>query len=436
MKRFFSFTALAVAGIALLAACGADVPATGDEGGGGSADKGTFVGQITIGPACPVEPCDLPEGTIYEGRVLTFLRSGASPFKVALNVDGSFSINLVPADYIIGMENCSYFGCEIFPLEQTIVAGETVTFNRDFDTGIRSPSQNAGLARIMADFTNAGLGAVGVGDVVEQPFFEPQGKTLIVNGESIQIFSFASLELADAAAAQVAFDGGSVGTSMVMWMAPPHFYRYELAAPESVIALYVGSEPSVLRMLDNVAGSQFAGAAIDPTILEQSDITSTSIIPTGDDPQAQMEAYLALMLDLRDALANVGDPDGPSGVAGEATAIANEIATYTPFLQNLSPRVLGSLVEFYGEQMQAVNAEVAEHAARLVTMTGTEELQAALLKGPAFALVDSSISPLRQVDGSVDPVESTEETVGSGMLILPGEETGDGSSDMIVELVP
>jgi hypothetical protein len=86
MKRFFSFTALAIAGLALFAACGADIPGAGDNGGGGSADTGKFAGQITIGPVCPVEPCDFPEGAIYQGRDLTFLRSGASTFNGTLNV--------------------------------------------------------------------------------------------------------------------------------------------------------------------------------------------------------------------------------------------------------------------------------------------------------------------------------------------------------------
>ena len=91
---------------------------------------------------------------------------------------------------------------------------------------------------------------------------------------------------------------------------------------------------------------------------------------------------------------------------------------------------MASLVEFYGERMQQINADVADQAARLVTMTGTEELEAALLQGPAFALASSETSPIRQAeDGEV--VED-----GSGMLILPGEETGDANPDMVVELVP
>ena len=59
-------------------------------------------------------------------------------------MDGSFSVDLVPADYIISIDGCNY-------------AGETVTFNREFDTGIRSPFNNAGIGRLIADITNQGV---------------------------------------------------------------------------------------------------------------------------------------------------------------------------------------------------------------------------------------------------------------------------------------
>lgn len=217
-----------------------------------------------------------------------------------------------------------------------------------------------------------------------------------------------------------------MGSTTLSWIAPPHFYRYDLGEPDGVIVLYVGSDPSVLRMLDTVAGPQFAGAVVNLDSIDD----STGVM-NGDDPQAQMEAYLALMLDLRDALLNVGNPDSSFGGVPEATAIANEIATYTPFFQELSPRVMVSLLEFYGEPMQEVNANVAALAARLVVITGTEELQAALVQGPAFALADSSTLPIRQADEGevVEPLDA-------GMLIMPGEETGGSAPDMIVELLP
>ena len=150
-----------------------------------------------------------------------------------------------------------------------------------------------------------------------------------------------------------------------------------------------------------------------------------------DGSQAQMEAYLAAMIDLNDALANVGNPDA-GGAMGDALAAAQEVATFTPFFERLSPRGMALLAAFYGGRMQEVNAEAADHITRIVnTMTGTEELAAVLQLGPAFALTDTSTSPLREVE---EGEEQGSGSVDLGMPIMPGEETGEGTPIPILVL--
>src|SRR5262245_55160278 len=104
----------------------------------------------------------------------------------------------------------------------------------------------------------AGLQAAGatveVGDSVTQDFFTPEGQTVKVNGQDVQVFEYESAEAMEAEASQVAPDGGSVGTSMMMWMDAPHFYK-----TGRILVLYVGSDATVLGLLDKVLGSQFAG---------------------------------------------------------------------------------------------------------------------------------------------------------------------------------
>ncbi|HEV2107022.1 MAG TPA: hypothetical protein VGR16_02025 [Thermomicrobiales bacterium] len=39
------------------------------------------------------------------------------------------------------------------------------------------------------------------------------------------------------------------------WVAPPHFFRQG-----AVIVLYVGEDPAVLDLLEELLGAQFAGA--------------------------------------------------------------------------------------------------------------------------------------------------------------------------------
>ena len=77
---------------------------------------------------------------------------------------------------------------------------------------------------------------------------------MAVNGEDVQAFEFAGEVEADAIAETVSADGGSVGTSMISWIAPPHFYK-----AGRLIVVYVGSEGGVINILQEIMGSQFAG---------------------------------------------------------------------------------------------------------------------------------------------------------------------------------
>jgi hypothetical protein len=95
---------------------------------------------------------------------------------------------------------------------------------------------------------------VDAGEPVSQAFFSPEGSIIKVNGADVQVFEYESVEAMENEAAQVAPDGGSIGTSMVSWMDTPHFYK-----AGRIIVLYVGSDESVLSLLENALGPQFAG---------------------------------------------------------------------------------------------------------------------------------------------------------------------------------
>ena len=95
---------------------------------------------------------------------------------------------------------------------------------------------------------------VEVGDPVTQVFFSSQGNIIKVNGADVQVFEYESAEAMENEAFQVAPGGGSIGTSMVTWMDTPHFYK-----AGRIIGLYVGSDESVLSLLENAIGPQFAG---------------------------------------------------------------------------------------------------------------------------------------------------------------------------------
>ena len=105
---------------------------------------------------------------------------------------------------------------------------------------------------------NAALEAAGarveVGDSVEQAFFSPVGQIIRVNGADVQIFEYESAEAMESEASEVAPDGGSIETSMVHWVDTPQFYK-----AGRIIVLYFGSDLTILSLLEDVLGSQFAG---------------------------------------------------------------------------------------------------------------------------------------------------------------------------------
>ncbi len=122
--------------------------------------------------------------------------------------------------------------------------------------GHPSPGQ-AGKARDFRSLTRRlraeGL-KVKVGGRVEQPFFSVRGRTLTAGGEQVQVFEYAQAKTADAEARGVDPKGSGVGTSMVSWIGPPHFYK-----SGRVIVLYVGSDQNVIKALESALGPQFAG---------------------------------------------------------------------------------------------------------------------------------------------------------------------------------
>jgi hypothetical protein len=101
---------------------------------------GTLVGQVTVGPLCPVEPCLTPGANPYEGRhlVLTHFDPNRSPVHIPLSVNGEFAVELHYWDYRVTLNECPWLGCKAaLPVKTSVDAGETTTLQIDIDTGIR-----------------------------------------------------------------------------------------------------------------------------------------------------------------------------------------------------------------------------------------------------------------------------------------------------------
>ena len=92
------------------------------------------------------------------------------------------------------------------------------------------------------------------GDSITQEFFTPEGHTFKVNGGDLQVYEYPSADAMAQESSKVAPDGGSVGTSMMMWMDTPHFYK-----AGRIIVLYLGKDKALLDLLNKAMGPQFAG---------------------------------------------------------------------------------------------------------------------------------------------------------------------------------
>ena len=95
---------------------------------------------------------------------------------------------------------------------------------------------------------------VETGDSISQPFLAVEGSLIKVNGADVQVFEYDSTEAMELDSSQIAPDGSSNATTMITWMDTPHFYK-----SGRIIALYVGSDESILSLLESALGAQFAG---------------------------------------------------------------------------------------------------------------------------------------------------------------------------------
>ncbi len=91
-------------------------------------------------------------------------------------------------------------------------------------------------------------------EVVVQDFFSVTGQVFKVNGEDVQVYEYDSQLEAEVEAATVSPSGSPIGTYMVSWMLPPHFYQ-----SGDLIVIYLGLNQDTLNLLEDILGPQFAG---------------------------------------------------------------------------------------------------------------------------------------------------------------------------------
>jgi hypothetical protein len=255
MKRL-TLPALALTLLALVAACGVDTKGANPGGEPGGTGDGTLAGTITIGPLCPIEPCDHPTGSPYYGMELVLQPPGGVRIAIPVNTDGTCAADVPAGTYTAHLTNCVHLGFDTAfprpadgdPTQMTAVAGQTSTYDFDIDTGIRAPVAGSGIAAVMQRLRDAGA-TVEAGSFTSQPLFSTPGQVLVVNGHDVQLCAYDDAARAQAEAATISPDATTIGTTSVMWAKPASFYLRDAA-----IALYVGTDPGMISLLNDTFG--------------------------------------------------------------------------------------------------------------------------------------------------------------------------------------
>ncbi|MGA2933919.1 MAG: hypothetical protein ABSD81_02040 [Methanomicrobiales archaeon] len=105
-------------------------------------DSGYLEGTVTIGPLCPVEPCQVSPDVLaeaYEARKIVVTAVGSPlPGKVLdLDTTGSFVTSLAPGTYTVDINRIGIDRSPDVPKTVEIRPGEQVRLEIHIDTGLR-----------------------------------------------------------------------------------------------------------------------------------------------------------------------------------------------------------------------------------------------------------------------------------------------------------
>ncbi|MCA1611072.1 MAG: hypothetical protein LC780_09475 [Acidobacteria bacterium] len=90
---------------------------------------------------------------------------------------------------------------------------------------------------------------------LDSAVFAVPGSVYTVNGDDLQMFVYPTESAALTDSLRIAPSGGTVGTTAIGWIAPPHIFR---RGP--LIVVYLGSDARIREALSAELGNQIAGA--------------------------------------------------------------------------------------------------------------------------------------------------------------------------------
>jgi hypothetical protein len=101
-------------------------------------ETGTVTGRVSVGPLCPVEPCDA-QSVDFSSRQVTLESQSGQKITIKLYADGTFyPTQVAPGTYEVALTDCIWLGCESeLPKTVVILSNQTAEVQIDIDTGIR-----------------------------------------------------------------------------------------------------------------------------------------------------------------------------------------------------------------------------------------------------------------------------------------------------------
>jgi len=108
---------------------------------GTNSKNGFLEANVTIGPLCPVEPCNIPEEQkteIYFARTLQIYTEDRELVKgISAGPEGHIKTELRAGKYIVDMKPLGIDSTADLPAEIQILPGKTAHLEISIDTGIR-----------------------------------------------------------------------------------------------------------------------------------------------------------------------------------------------------------------------------------------------------------------------------------------------------------
>ncbi len=103
---------------------------------------GMVYGEVTIGPLCPVEPCQISEEQIedaYAARKIIIYEEDSTTIAQTLSIgdDHYYKAYLLPGKYVVDIDHSGMDHSSDVPKAIKIEANEMMRLDIDIDTGIR-----------------------------------------------------------------------------------------------------------------------------------------------------------------------------------------------------------------------------------------------------------------------------------------------------------